>query len=199
MHNNPKRILVGAVLSIGFGAVGYAANPGYTLTNLGDFGGDFSDALAVNRNGRVVGWSCEGAPLFECFAFLWLPDPLFGLPAGINNLGTLPIWDDTSIAWDVNNSTQVAGFSCDTSIASDACRAFLWLPQDSAFLGLTAGMHELPPLPGDDFSYGFGMNNLAEVVGGSSTFVFPPYLDAWLWLPLPNYFLPQGTHQVPRA
>jgi len=194
MNTKSKHTMIGVVLSIGFGTVGFASPLGYTITNLGDFGGDENDAKAVNRFGHVVGYSTAGAPSYEAHAWLWLPEAKFGLSAGMNDLGGVPNWDDNNIAWDVNSSSQVVGNSC---VASSYCRAFLWLPEYS--LGLAPGIHQLSPLPGDDFSYASGLNNAAEVVGTSSEYGLTPPdpTDSWLWLPHAHYGRSAGTHLIP--
>jgi probable HAF family extracellular repeat protein len=148
-----------AVAVVGFSALQPAAGqPQFTATDLGSFGGNFTRAIAINGSGQVVGYSATPAGPFH--AFLWLPEPAYGLPAGINDLGTLG--GETSFAWAINDSGQVVGQS---NIKGYGDRhAFLWLPEDA--YGLPAGMNDLGTL-GPTFSYANGINSSGQVVGAS--------------------------------
>jgi probable HAF family extracellular repeat protein len=131
------------------------------ITNLGMLpGGTRSAAVAINRLGQVVGQSkTVGATIDR--AFLWLPAAAYGLPSGLNNLGTL-VGDAESEAQGINGHGQVVGFSSD-STGFD--QAFLWLPA-SAY-GLSSGMNNLGSL-GNKASAA-DINDLGQVVGYSYT------------------------------
>ncbi len=127
----------------------------YTVTDLGTLGGNISYARSINEAGQVVGWAAtvEGPRR----AYLWLPEPAYGLPAGMNDLGTLG--GETSEAWDINDLGQVVGASED---GDEDNFAFLWLPEPA--YGLPAGMHNLGTLGGDT-STARSINNLGQVSG----------------------------------
>lgn len=127
----------------------------YTVTDMGTLGGNISYARSINEAGQVVGWAAtvEGPRR----AYLWLPEPAYGLPAGMNDLGTLG--GETSEAWDINDLGQVVGASED---GDEDNFAFLWLPEPA--YGLPAGMHNLGTLGGDTSS-ARSINNLGQVSG----------------------------------
>jgi probable HAF family extracellular repeat protein len=58
----------------------------YTVIDLGTLGGTYTIATGVNSLGQVVGISQNGAGIER--AFIWLPSPAYGRPAGISDLGT---------------------------------------------------------------------------------------------------------------
>ncbi len=68
----------------------------YNVIDLGTLGGNYSDALSVNNNGQIVGFSNQHACLFD--------------PSGNGNvldLGTLG--GDYSYAYSINDNTQIVG------------------------------------------------------------------------------------------
>ncbi len=139
-----------------------------TMTDLGTLGGAYSVAFAVNCASQVVGWSSR--PDGSESAYLWLAEPAFGFPSGIN---ALPLSEArSSAAMDINENGQIAG---------RAGEAFVWLP-DEAF-GLPAGTHSLGHM--SCYSESIGINNLGEVVGGLV-----------VWLPQASYGLDAGFHLV---
>jgi probable HAF family extracellular repeat protein len=92
-----------------------------TVTNLGNFGGQyFNTAAAINARGQIAGWSdlandtalCTPA----CHAFLWTKS------GGLRDLGVLP-GDQNSLAYGINDQGQVVGQSID---AAGNSRAFIW-------------------------------------------------------------------------
>ena len=99
-----------------------AAWNGLTVLDLGTLGGANSGAEGMNDLCQVAGASQTGDsdPDFD-HAFLWLPAPAYGLPVGMNDLGTLPETSQ-SIAWNINGSGEVVGASGST----DAGLAFIW-------------------------------------------------------------------------
>jgi probable HAF family extracellular repeat protein len=92
------------------------------VTDIGNLGGvAWHTPNAINRKGDVVGFSnfsADDGGEYHPHAFLWTKDD------GIRDLGTLPApLDDTSEAWGIDDSGQVAGRSCDVD---GNCHAFLW-------------------------------------------------------------------------
>lgn len=104
-----------------------------------------SYAKAVNTAGEVVGWSGH--------AFLWLPQPAYGLPAGMSDLGTLG--GSYSYATGINDSGQVVGWA-ETQAGTGIDHAFVWE---------SGGMTDLGTLDGFDSSYAYGINASGQVVG----------------------------------
>jgi probable HAF family extracellular repeat protein len=125
-----------------------------TSFDLGTLGGNESEALAVNRRGQVAGHSRIAGAVVK-HAFL-IPDP--GRMLDLSSLGGA---GTTSIAHDVNDEGAVVGLA-ETSTRQP--HAFLWTPAD--------GMRDLGTL-GAAPSIALGINNRAEVVGGSG--------HAFLW------------------
>jgi hypothetical protein len=65
-------------------------------------------AYALNDAGHVVGGDSDGE-----YAFLWLPEPAYGLPAGTTNLNDLVPANSCWVlkaAWDINDAGQIVGF-----------------------------------------------------------------------------------------
>ena len=123
-------------------------------------------------------------------AFLHLPSTAYGLPAGMNALGTLGGRD--SVATDINGSGQVVGGAQDTSMNM---RPFLWLP--SAAYSLSAGMNDLGTLGGDSQSLlhrAQAINSSGETVGLS--FTAGGNAHAFLWLPSAAYGLSSGMNDL---
>ncbi|MBI1849622.1 MAG: DUF3466 family protein [Planctomycetes bacterium] len=76
------------------------------FTDLGTLpGGALSNATAINDLGEIVGWSSTATG--DLHAFIWLPVPAYGLPAGISDIGAnIPA---SSYAYDINDAGQVVG------------------------------------------------------------------------------------------
>lgn len=99
-------------------------SPGGTILDLGTLGGTHSVAEEINDAGQIVGGADTNlAPSQPEHAFLRLPSPAYGLPAGMNDLGTLPETTE-SHAWSINAGGEVVGYTYPTDAQS--CRAFLW-------------------------------------------------------------------------
>jgi probable HAF family extracellular repeat protein len=103
----------------------------------------------------------------------WLEDR--ALPSAslytLRDLGNLPGGAQISVAYAVNNSGQVAGYS----EFGYGQRAFLWDP--------VTGMRNLNTLPGASDSVGRGINSLGQVVGESGGPGFPNEWHPYLWDP----------------
>ncbi len=94
------------------------------ITDLGTLGGANSIAEGINILGQVVGASeIDVADPGHEHAFLWLPSPADGLPAGMHDLGTLP-GTDSSRAWSIDEQGNVGGKAA--SADGSLTRAFAW-------------------------------------------------------------------------
>src|SRR5437667_12821486 len=94
-------LVVAALLAGAAAASGGAAGPAVTAIDLGTLGGNFSETLAMNASGQVVGESAV-AP-FGIHAFSWTQT------GGMVDLGTLG--GNFSTARAVNAAGQVVGAS----------------------------------------------------------------------------------------
>ncbi len=130
----------------------------YTVTDLGTLGHMTSTAYGINNLGEVIGESGS-------LAFLWLPSPAYGLPAGMN----WPIMYDSK-ASAINDTGQVVG----TYDEGPWRMPFLWENGVTTFLG----------------TFGFGgevngINNFEQMVGSCALWDLaePPewYVRAFLW------------------
>ena len=119
----------------------------YEVRDLGTLG----VAKSINNSGQVVGESKISGSLSH--AFLWLPQPGYGLPAGVNDLGTLPGGNESG-ARDINDSGQVVGWSYDS--AGDR-RVFFWQNGASTSVKTLGGSE----------NYAYGINELGCIVGWS--------------------------------
>jgi probable HAF family extracellular repeat protein len=157
-----------------------AQEAAYTVVDLGVLpGSDLPQAHGLNDAGEVVG----GGGLLDDHAFLWLPRPRYGLPAGIHDLGTLGGTHAT--AHDIDPFGRIVGFSTTADPNSFIGRPFLW--QDGAMTDLGV----LPPDPG---GVAGAINRHGEVVGsGGDGFACRPLI----WLPEPRYGLPAGINPLP--
>jgi probable HAF family extracellular repeat protein len=116
--------------------------PGQGMQDLGDLGGGYSVAYAINDAGQVVGrsWLSVAVPDYGVLykAFLWTAG------AGIRSLGDLWLGPSTSAAYGINEAGQVVGGS-DLGIAyalrvGSPLQGFLWSVSD--------GMEALTPTTG---------------------------------------------------
>ena len=143
---------------------GIARCPGITsitITDLGTLpGGSFSQATAINNRGQVVGY---GDTPSGTRAFLWTR---VGGMQSLPGLRTSPF----TIAFDINNKGQVAGWSFINGVGR---RAFLWTPG--------RGVRNLGTLPGGSDSEAYGLNDKGHVVGVGTTAAGASH--AFVWTP----------------
>ena len=168
-----------------------AAAQSYAITDLGTLGGSYSRPYAINDLGQVVGYSVLPNE-FTVKAFFWQDGEMF-------NLGTLG--GTHSYAYALNNQGQVVGssFIADAGVV----HSFLWQDGEMIDLGtplwtyseaddindagqiagtmnLMAFLWEdgvwtdLGTLPGFTISFGHGINEAGEVVGGAGSCFFCP-------------------------
>ncbi len=125
--------------------------------DLGTVGGPGGAAFAVNNRSEVVGYSLNAN--YEDRAFLWLPQPAYGLPAGMNDLGTLG--GDLSKAFAINDLGQIVGNArIPKSGASAVQHAFIW--QDGEMTDLN---DLIPADSGWELQVARGINNRGQIVG----------------------------------
>src|SRR5690242_8361979 len=129
--------------------------------DLGTLGGNFSEAVAINERGQIVGLSALsggacGGPTPSCHAFLWEDGTM-------QDLGTLGGGYSAAVA--INNGGKVAGNSTTPSgttcpnLPIAGCHAFLWDGTTMMDLGSLGG----------DFSNATDINPAGNVVGWSTT------------------------------
>ena len=126
-----------------------AVGPGspYTVTDIGNLGGTFTQAFRINEAGQVIGGSTTASG--DLHAFLWTREK------GMIDLGTLA-GSTFSLAWGINDQGVVVG---EIDLPSGHNRAFLWTA--------AGGMRDLGTLGGDD-ALAQGVNNKGEVAGFST-------------------------------
>ncbi|MBI2826893.1 MAG: hypothetical protein HYX69_19635 [Planctomycetia bacterium] len=134
-----------------------------TLYDLGTLGGTYSQANGVNASGQVAGYSDMPGDV-DSHAFMWKPTTPGGAAGAMYDLGSLG--GPFTIAWDINNSGQVAGSSDTTEITYESSHAFLWQPTTPNGTGGT--INDLGTLGGSS-SDGNGINNAGQVTGSSRT------------------------------
>jgi probable HAF family extracellular repeat protein len=119
----------------------------YDVTDLGTLGGDKSMAYALNNTGQVIGTSTTSDGTFR--PFFWHS----GMMTDLRDLGAA-----FHGVTDINDDGQIIG---NVFISSGIDRAFIWGPSE--------GMRDLGVLSGKTKSWAYGMNDHAQVVGGSAS------------------------------
>ena len=131
---------------------------------MGTLGGTFSQAIAVNDSGQVVGDSSTPAGGMSFHAFSWTAS------RGMVDLGTL---GGSSSAHAVSDSGQVVGFF---DLGGGAVHAFSWTA--------SGGMVDLGTLGGTSSS-ATAVNSVGQVVGSASTTTGQTHAVLWgVWEPL---------------
>ena len=117
---------------------------------------------AINNAGNVVGYGRE-ADGFQV-AFFWSPS------GGFTTLGDLTCsCDNGNVAYAINDNDEVTG-NLKVKNVGDIYHAFLWSPALN-------GPRDLGTVAGAQYSVGYGINNLRQIVGGSlstSDFTWQP-------------------------
>jgi probable HAF family extracellular repeat protein len=153
VHSRFNALLSACVLSL-IATAGWSQQP--SLRWLGTLGGDESEAYGVSDNGVVVGWASYYDNVYRDYyprAFRWTA------LGGMQNLGTLPIYDQSSGAYGVSaNGTVVVGWS-----HSGQFRAFRWTA--------SGGMQNLGTLSGY-YSIAYAVSANGAVVVGESDRAF---------------------------
>lgn len=128
---------------------------GVGMTDLGVLGGDYSTAYSINDAGQVAGVSSIPGSASQ-HAFITGPNGV-----GMTDLGTLSSTTH-SIARDINNSGQVAGFSgfYDDFIGFYSAQAFATGANGAGMTGLSAFID----------SRADGINDLGQMIGGINNF-----------------------------
>jgi probable HAF family extracellular repeat protein len=122
--------------------LGYVWSAGSGLQTIGDLGGGFTIAHAINNSGQVTGESFTAGGADH--AFLW------SASTGMQDLGALA---GNSVAYDINDHEQVVG---NTTTPAGVERAFVWTASGGMVpLGTLGGRH----------SFAYGINDVGQVVG----------------------------------
>ena len=126
------------------------------IKQLPTYGGDPDGvAVAINDHGQVAGISGDCSTFNVTNSYNLLPvHALLWDDGKVTNLGSLG-GAFGSQAHGINNRGQVVGAS---DLAGDAVfHGFVWSP--------STGMQDVPPLPGDTYSYALAINDTGEVTG----------------------------------
>ncbi len=144
------------------------------MVDIGNIGFPYTVATDINDSGQIVGyaypadpWTGEGSPQR---AFLYLPEPAYGLDAGMHSIDDWsnpdPSVDQDSTAEAMNNLGQVVGWLEHQAVDFDYTHVGLWLPEPA--YGLPAGMNHIGSMLGDEYTtYSWDVNDVGEIVGKS--------------------------------
>lgn len=127
----------------------------YVMYNLGTFGGDNSEARAINDLDQVVGYAQYAAGQKRAFLYTGIP----GVDGVMHDLGTLG--GNFSEAVGINNLGQIVGSS--TTAAGNE-HAFLY----TGVPGAGGVMHDLGTL-GGPHSWAYAINDRGQIVGTAQT------------------------------
>jgi probable HAF family extracellular repeat protein len=131
------------------------------IIDLGTFGGNESLANAVNSRGQVVGLSTNTVPdPFDFYGFGTQMHAFLWQSGVMRDLGTIGDGPD-SIAYWVNESGQVAGFS----YISSTPNPLTGVPPAHPFLWENGTMHDLGTIGGTQVFQLNGLNKRGQVIG----------------------------------
>ena len=153
------------IVLVGFFAGRQVAAQEYTITDLGDLGGGQALVYGMNDAGQAVGFSTFPHPYMHAFA--WLPEPAYGLPAGMTDLAVLT---DTTVGRGraINDLGQIVGMG-----------GFFW--QFEAACGLPAGATYIPAPSGFFWGKLYDLTSncefVGEALGDAQNFVVQPFVD----------------------
>lgn len=168
------QILLGIITTIPL----VSASPFYAFTILDTLGGNHGGAYGINNRGQIVGWSHTSDNATH--ATLWDDT----IPTSLAMLSTT----NASIAFDINDSGQVAGVSFNANLGGNN-RATLWEGVNVTDLGKDNG-----------FSVAYGINNLGQIVGTSD---FPDvtgiYAALWEYVFVTDLSSLGGNHNQANA
>jgi uncharacterized membrane protein len=141
-----------------------------------------SIGLGVNSLGQVVGKSAQPGQPYK--GFLWLPEPAYGFPAGMNELPELP--GGSTIANKINDAGQIVGESRPEGSLSS--RPVLWTYDGTQWV-----IEDLGTL-GGPYGRAQSINSKGQVVGQANA--TDGSLRSFLWLPAPDYGMTAGMHDL---
>ena len=118
----------------------------YSISNLGNLGGSFTYAYAINAAGQVVGSSVTANGTTS--AFLWQSGDM-------TDLGAV-----SGEAYAINNFGQVVGYS---SLSDSNQQAFIWLKGVMTFLNTL-----IPAGSGWELNQACAINNSGQIVGNGT-------------------------------
>ena len=132
-----------------------------------------SQANGINDLGQAVGDSYDyGDPPTN--AVLWLPEPAYGLPAGVHRLGALSTLWGYSKAYAINNLGQIVGNSSTDELDEQGYPIF------SAFRWQNNVMSDLGTMPGFDRSSAVDVNDSGQIIGAVSNRTGPSCVVTWI-------------------
>lgn len=161
-----------------------------TMTDIGTLPGfTESTAAAINASGQVVGYSASIEHSWDGLghAFLWLPAPAYGFPAGMTDLNmALPPGSGWELygATGINAMGQICGSGAHyVGGVGKAPRAFLMTPASPGVFSIL-DLGSLSSYPGYDTAIATGVNAAGQVTGTSyNTSMSAPYPRAFLTPP----------------
>lgn len=130
------------------------------MHDLGTLGGTQARAYDINDLGQVAGHSYRPIGEPPHYAFLWLSEPDYGLPAGMNDLGSLGGLGSGyhgSEARGINNTGQVVGMA---ATVDEAFHAFVW--QDGVMYDLNDLLEDAS---GWELTFATAINDAGQIVG----------------------------------
>ena len=151
------------------------AGGAWPATDLGTVTGEvYAAGRDINDPGQITGG-------YNTQVSLYLPTAAYGLPAGMNNLGT--VGGVQSQGFGINENGEIAVQSQDSA---GTWRAAIWLP--TAAYGLTAGMTQIDA--GGTQSYSTAINDAGQMTGYR---LYSGTWDTFLWDNNVRIILPKVT------